>query len=64
MQNASPSPPTWGDTRDDRFEVEGGEDTLLSNAKLAVGAVSSIIQDFDLKKVETLGVEEALALSL
>ena len=61
VQNASPSPPTLGD---DRFEVEGGEDLLLTNAELAAGVVSSILRDSDLKKVETLHVEEALALSL
>ena len=63
-QNASPSPPTRGDVGDDRFEAEGGEDSLLKNAELATGAVSSILWDSDLKKVETLRVEEALALSL
>ena len=42
----------------------GGEDSLLTNAKLVVGAVSSILQDSDLKKVEALCVEEALTLSL
>ena len=62
--NASPSPPTRGDVGDYRFEAEGGEDSLLTNAKLAVGAVSSILRDSDLKKVEALCVEEALALSL
>ena len=67
-QNTSPSPPTLGDVRDDRFGAKGGggggEDSLLTNAELAVGAVSSILQDFDLRKVEGLRVEEALALSL
>ena len=42
----------------------GGEDSLLTNVELAVGAVSSILQDSNLKKVEALCVEEALALSL
>ena len=42
----------------------GRGDSLLTNAELAAGAVSSILRDFDLKKVETLRVEEALALSL
>ena len=37
VQNASPSPPTQGDAGDDRFEVEGGEDSLLTNAELAAG---------------------------
>ena len=64
MKNASPSPPTWGDAGDDRFEAEGGEDSLLTNAKLAARVVSSILWDSNLKKVETLRVEEALALSL
>ena len=63
-QNASPPPPTRGDVGDDRFEAEGGEDSLLTNAELAARAVSSILRDFGLKKVEALCVEEALALSL
>ena len=42
----------------------GGEDLLLTNAELAAGTVSSIIWDPDLKKVDALCVEEALALSL
>ena len=49
---------------DDRFEAEGGEDLLLNNAELVVGTISSILRDSDLKKVEALCVEEALALSL
>ena len=48
----------------DCFGVEGGEDSLLTNTELAVGAVSSILQDSDLKKVDALCVEEALTLSL
>ena len=63
-QNATPSPPIRGDAGSDRFRVEGGEDSLLTNVELAVGTVSSILQDFDLKKVDALCVEEALALSL
>ena len=59
-----PSPSTRGDARVDSFEAEVGEDSLLTNAKLTVGAVSSILRDSNLKKVETLRVEEALALSL
>ena len=64
MQNALPFPSTRGDVGDDHFEAEGGEDSLLTNAEFAVGAVSSILRDSDLKKVESLCVEEALALSL
>ena len=62
MQNASPPPLTRGDVGDD--DAEGGEDSLLTNAELAAGAVSSILRDSDIKKVESLCVEEALALSL
>ena len=40
------------------------EDSLFTNAELAIGAVSSILRESDLKKVEPLCVEEALALSL
>ena len=45
-------------------EVDGYGDSLLFNAKLAAGVVSSILIDFDLKRSGTLPVEEALALSL
>ena len=44
-QNASPSPPTRGYVGDDRFGDEGGEDSLLTNAELVAGAVSSILRD-------------------
>ena len=53
-----------GDTGSDRFGVEGGEDLLLTNAELSVEAISSILWDSDLKKVDALCVEEALTLSL
>ena len=43
--------------------VEDG-DSLLLNTELAVGAVSSILKDSDLKRSKTLPVDEALALSL
>ena len=71
-QNPSPSPLTRGDVGDDLFEFKGrggggggggGENSLLTNAELAPGAVSSILWDSDLKKVEALCVQEALALS-
>ena len=47
-----------------RFDVVGDEDSLLSHVELAIEAISSILRDSDLKKVDTLSVEEALALSL
>ena len=59
-QNATPSPPMRGDAGSDCFGVEGGEDSLLTNADLAVGTVSSVLWDFDLKKVNVLCMEEAL----
>ena len=46
------------------FGTEGDEDSLLTNSKLAVGAVSSILRDSDLKKADAMSVKEALALSL
>ena len=42
----------------------GDEDSLLSHVELVVGAVSSILCDSDLKKVDSLSLEEALALAL
>ena len=46
----------------DRFEAAGSEDSLISHVELAVRAVSSILRDSDLKKVDVLSVEKALAL--
>ena len=48
----------------DRFETAGSEDSLLSHAKLATRAISSILRNSDLRKVDALSVEEALALLL
>ena len=48
----------------DCFEVAGDEDSLLSHAELASGAISSIQRDSDLRRVGALPVEEALALLL
>ena len=45
-------------------EVNGDGDSLLSNAELASGVVSSILKESDLKRSGVLPVEEALALSL
>ena len=47
-----------------RFGAVGNEDSLLSHVELAVGVVSSFIRDSDLKKMDTLSVEEALAFLL
>ena len=48
----------------DRFEAAGDEDSLLAHTELAAGAISSILRDSDLKKVDALPVDEALALLL
>ena len=48
----------------DLFEATGDEDSLLSHTELAVGAVSSILHDSNLRKVDALPIEEALALLL
>ena len=45
-------------------ETSGDGDSLLLNAELAAGAVSSIFKDSDLKRSSVLPVDEALALSL
>ena len=50
--------------KDLESEIGGDEDSLLHNAELAVGAVSSILKDSDLKRSVALPVDEALALSL
>ena len=63
-QGAELPPPMPKDIGRGRFGVKGDEDSLLSHAELAARAVSSILHDFDLKKVDALFVEEALALSL
>ena len=42
----------------------GDGDSLLLNAELATGAVSSILKDSDLKRSKALPADEALTLSL
>ena len=58
-----PSPRAKGLKRTDS-ETSGDSDSLLLNAELAAGAVSSILKDSDLKRSIVLPVDEALALSL
>ena len=43
---------------------EKDKDSLLASAELAIEAVSSILQDSDLKRADAVSVKEALALSL
>ena len=47
-----------------RPEADGDGDSLLLNAELAAGAVSSILRYSNLKRSGALPIEEALALSL
>ena len=63
-QGTEPPPPMPNDAGRGRFGAVGDEDALLSHVELSARAVSSIIRNSDLKKVDTLSVEEALALML
>ena len=63
-RGSAPPPAMPDEVRWDRFGAVGSEDSLLSHAELAAGAVSSILRDSDLRKVDALSVEEALALLL
>ena len=63
-RGAAPSPAMLDEVRRDRFGAVGSEDSLLSHVELTAGAVSSILCDSDLRKVDALSVEEALALLL
>ena len=46
-----------------KAKVDENQDSLLSNAELATGAVSSILRDSDLRTSKAMLVDEALALS-
>ena len=50
--------------KDQESKIGGDGDSLLLNAELAAGAVSSILKDSDLKRSRALLVDEALAQSL
>ena len=63
-QSAEPPPSIAEDLRRKCPEANGDGDSLLSNAELAAGTISSILRDSDLKRSGALPVEEALALSL
>ena len=49
------------EARRDRIGVVRSEDSLLSHTEVAAEVVSFIIRDSNLRKVDTLSVEEALA---
>ena len=63
-QSTEPPPSIAEDLGRKCPEADGDEDSLLSNAELAAGAISSILRDSDLKRSGALLVEEVLALSL
>ena len=50
--------------KDPESKIGGDGDSLLLNAELAAGAVSSILKDSDLVRSKALSIDEALALSL
>ena len=49
-QSVEPPPSIAEDLGKERLEADGDEDSLLSNAELAAGAISSILRDSDLKR--------------
>ena len=63
-QSVKPPPLVVEELGRECLEADGDEDSLLSNAELVAGAISSILRDSDLKRSDALPVEEALALSL
>ena len=63
-QSVEPPPSIAEDLGREHLEAYGDEDSLLSNAELAAGAISSILRDSYLKRWDALPVEEALDLSL
>ena len=63
-QSAEPPPSRAEELGRKRPKADGDGDSLLFNAELAAGAVSSILRDSDLKRSGALPLEKALALSL
>ena len=61
-RGATPPPTMTGNC--DPFEAAGDEDSLLSHAELAAGAVFSILRYSDIRRAGALPVEEALTLLL
>ena len=47
-----------------KSKIGEDKDSLLFNAELAAGAISSVLKDSDLGRSKALPVDEALALSL
>ena len=64
MLSAKPPPSRAEELGRKHPEADGDRDSLLFNAELAAGTVSSILRDSNLKRSRALPVKEALALSL
>ena len=62
-QSVEPPSSRAEELRGKRPEADGDGNSLLFNAELAAGAVSSFLRESDLKRSGALPVEEALALS-
>ena len=58
--NATLPPTTPEDKGRDCFGTEGDDDSLLTNSELAIGAVSSILRDSDLKRADAMSVGSGL----
>ena len=54
----------WLKRKNLKSKIGEDEDSLLFNAELAAGAISSVLKDSDLGRSKALLVDEALALSL
>ena len=63
-QNTKLPPTTLEDKGRDCFRTKGDEDSLLTNSELAARAISSILRDSNLKRADSMFVEEPLAFSL
>ena len=60
---SSPGKSTEPTRRKTKTVTAGNKDSLLSNAKLAAGAVSSILKDSDIARSKELPIDEVLASS-
>ena len=61
--NAKSPPGKVAEPKRTKTKIGENKDSLLSNAELAAGAVSSILKDFDIGRSKELPVDEALTLS-
>ena len=66
MESAKPPPRRVEELKrkNPKSKIGEDEDSLLFNAELAAGAISSVLKDSDLGRSKALPVDEALALSL